>query len=443
MYSTTAKHLFHKMRRNLVRRVTNPSKLRQFRHQRCYHEVSYDRYGKDPREVLSYRSDPTIADLDAPRDTTDNPFVRVEMMHSPWNPADANTVQGRYPSPYGSFTTTTPSNGTSLRVASKHCISPYFDQNLVIGSEGWGRVTHSSSPSIPEGSLVTLGLPGLGTLRSSLWVPASAVLPVQEYVYERLGPSGASLFQLGGTALRLLSEFVAPGEPIVQNAGSSGVGFLASQLAASPWLFGSSSPIMISLIRRRGRSKQEFETAVEHLTRVGKNALVVAEEDFFLDDENGKTTIDNAAIRELREQLKELSPTGSLPKLALNSVGGDSARILLKLLAPGSTLVTYGGMSGKGVDLPTPQLIFSDVRAVGYWHSRWMVREHQDDSGNRRAAMVDTLSMLVQEENLQCPPSKVFGLHDLQEGLLWHENQTKDLADQSPVRTKLIWNCRE
>ncbi len=428
MYSASGqRHLLRT--RNCVRTV--------FR-QRCYHEVSYHQYSKDPREVLEYRSDPGINDFDAPSSN----MIRVEMMHAPWNPADVNTVQGRYPSPYGTAVT---KNG--LRLASEQCLGRYFDHHPVIGSEGWGRVTHSNSYKIPEGTLVALGLPGLGTLRSSLWVPQSAVLKVSEQVQEKLGPSGASLFQLGGTALRMLSDFVAaPGNDlVVQNAGTSGVGFLASQLVASPWLFGSGKPLMVSLIRRRGKSKQYLEETVEYLTSVGKNALVVVEEDFFLAD----GTIDETAIREMRQKLRELSPTGSLPKLALNAVGGDSARILLKLLEPNaaSTMVTYGGMSGKGVDLSTPQLIFSDVRAVGYWHSRWMVREHEqeikDTSLNRRGAMVDILSMLVQEEDLQCPPTKVFRLKDLQEGLLWQANQKEDLAEKSPIRTKLVWDCSE
>jgi NADPH:quinone reductase-like Zn-dependent oxidoreductase len=530
---------------------------------RWYHEVSYKRYGKDPKDVLSYCSDPRIADLDLPDPIIDDNknnnnidekypsfpdcrnedghglLVRVEMMHVPWNPADVNTVQGRYPSPYpyaasspmpliaSVSSSSSQSDRKSIRVASDRCIGRYFEKDPVIGSEGWGRVTHSassssslSSSSFPPGTLVTMGLPGLGTLRSSLWVPASAVLPVPDIVWERLGPAGSSLFQLGGTALRLLSDFVvaAPGDVVIQNAGNSGVGFLASQLTASPMLLGSSNknnnigdgdgdsdshgdshgntstsneyrsttPIMVSLIRRRGKSKESFDETVDYLTRVGKNAFVVAEEDFFLpedsstskDRENGTATtikINEAAIREMRQRLRALSPTGSLPKLALNAVGGNSARVLLKLLEPnaGSTIVTYGGMSGKGVDVPTPQLIFNDVRAVGYWHSRWMVQQHEHEQAerkrrhargetnnskcsnssdrdkpySRRAEMVDILSRLVQEEDLKCPPAHIVRLEDLQKGLLWQANQSdcqsSDPSHQSPIRKKLVWDCGE
>ena len=460
MFSIPAKQL---LRRNL------PVSASQFcRGFRSYHEVSYQRTARDPKEVLSYRADPLIDDLDGNQkdESYNNEWVRVEMMHAPWNPADVNTVQGRYPSPYGSSEVVSSSDG-NLRVASKHCIGRYFDKDPVIGSEGWGTVTHSSSSLIPEGTLVTMGLPGLGTLRSSFWVPVSAVLPVPGSVKDQLGPSGSSLFQLGGTALRLLSDFVTlqPGDVVLQNAGNSGVGFLASQLAASPSLFGKnqnetngnsidecSTPLMVSMIRRHGKSKKSFDETVDYLTSVGKNTFVIAEEDLFIpaDDTDGNSEgrkINETAIREMRQKLRDLSPIGKLPKLALNAVGGETAKAMLKLLEPGSTMVTYGGMSGKGIELATPQLIFSDVRLVGYWHSRWMVRQHRYEQENQtsisqRSAMIDTLSKLVRDEDLKCPPAKVVRLEDLQDGLLWQEDQqSKGSSTQSPVKTKLIWDC--
>ncbi len=481
MFSTLAKQI---LRRNISVRASPFSKLTELeacRESRSYHEVSYQRNARDPKEVLSYRADPQIDDLDRRRDgdqkdvNCKDGWVRVEMMHAPWNPADVNTVQGRYPSPYGSSKVVSCSDGGNFQVSSNHCIGSYFDKDPVIGSEGWGTVTHSSSSLIPEGTLVTMGLPGLGTLRSSLWVPASAVLRVPSFVHDQLGPSGSSLFQLGGTALRLLSDFVTlqPGDLVLQNAGNSGVGFLAGQLAASPLLFGKSqrktsetssddcsTPLMVSLIRRHGKSKKSFDETVDYLTKVGKNAFVIAEEDLFLpaedtadNSEGRKSTtsrkINETAIREMRQKLRDLSPTGKLPKLALNAAGGETAKAMLKLLEPGSTMVTYGGMSGKGIEVPTPQLIFSDVRLVGYWHSRWMVRQQQylqenQTAVSQRTAMINTLSKLVQEEDLKCPPTKVVRLEDLQEGLLWQEDQhSKDSSAQSPVRTKLIWDCSE
>jgi NADPH:quinone reductase-like Zn-dependent oxidoreductase len=154
--------------------------------------------------------------------------------------------------------------------------------------------------------------------------------------------------------------------------------------------------------------------------------MVIAEEDLLTDDKS--------VLKKLQTQIRELSGTGQLPKLALNSVGGSSASLLLKLLEPGGTMVTYGGMSGKPVQVATPQLIFKDVKVAGYWHSRWMVQASQAD----KQQMIDTLANAVIEQEVKCPPSKVFKLHDVQMALHWQAQQSN-----TAIRSKLVWDCQE
>ena len=57
------------------------------------------------------------------------------------------------------------------------------------------------------------------------------------------------------------------------------------------------------------------------------------------------------------------------PKLGLNCVGGASSAAVAKSLAPGATLVTYGGMSMKPLSIPTSLLIFKDLTCKGFWLS--------------------------------------------------------------------------
>lgn len=57
------------------------------------------------------------------------------------------------------------------------------------------------------------------------------------------------------------------------------------------------------------------------------------------------------------------------PKLGLNCVGGASSTAVAKSLAPGSTIVTYGGMSMKPLTIPTSLLIFKDLTCKGFWLS--------------------------------------------------------------------------
>jgi trans-2-enoyl-CoA reductase len=159
----------------------------------------YPSYG-DPVDVLSFQTDEAIRDKDPPQPD----LVQVEMLHVPWNPADVNTIQGKYPSPYG-FS----SQINKTRIDRPSPKSRYFYEHLVAGSEGWGRVASSNGKYLKEGSLVAVGNPGLGTLRSSLWAPESSLLHVPEQLLEIAGPGGCTLAQLGGTALRMLSDFAS------------------------------------------------------------------------------------------------------------------------------------------------------------------------------------------------------------------------------------------
>lgn len=175
-------------------------RLAHGKERRYYHELSYTSYG-EPTEVLSFNA--TLDDVN--HDPTDENLVQVRMIHCPWNPADVNTVQGTYPSPARSL-------GIKDYLGAE---SRYFGHRWVAGSEGWGRVT-SDSENLRKGSLVAIGTPGLGTLRSSIWVPESSLLLLPEELLGTAGPAGCSLIQLGGTALRMLSDFarLEPGDVV-------------------------------------------------------------------------------------------------------------------------------------------------------------------------------------------------------------------------------------
>jgi mitochondrial enoyl-[acyl-carrier protein] reductase / trans-2-enoyl-CoA reductase len=296
-----------------------------------------------------------------------------------------------------------------------------------MGSEGWGRVTRvlgndENDNRISEGSLVTLGASGYGTMRSSLWIPSHDLLTVPEAVWEKAGPAGCTLFQLGGTAMRMLTDFVPlqPGDVVIQNAGNSGVGIMASQLSQA--MFGAS---LVSVIRRGSKSAGELDQLMDYLKSTGKCSLVAIEEDLANDQQ---------AVRQFQQQLRDLSPSQQLPKLAFNAVGGPSAQLLLKCLDAAGTMVTYGGMSGQGIQVGTPQLIFKDLRVLGYWHSRWMIQHLTPE----KQEMVDALCQAMMKDEVILSPVKVFSLRDVQQGLQWQAGQSNQA-----IRSKLVWDCQE
>lgn len=246
--------------------------------------------------------------------------VRLEMLAAPINPADLNVVQGVYgrrPSPDSAGGT--PAGNPA-------------------GMEGVGIVVESHDPTVAVGDHVIV-LGGIGTWARSLTLAAAEVcrvpadLPMEQAAMLKVNPL---------TALRLLNDFVPlpPGGWIVQNAANSGVGRCVIQLAArAGWR-------TANLVRRAAERAPE-------LASLGA--------DLVLEDGDPRNA----------EALVDLTG-GVRPTLALNAVGGESGSALLRLLAPGGCLVTYGGMSRRSLKVSTSQLVFDDLRLRGFWQSRWL-----------------------------------------------------------------------
>lgn len=136
------------------------------------------------------------------------------------------------------------------------------------------------------------------------------------------------------TALSMLTKFetLQPGDVVVQNGANSAVGKHVIQLCKH---MGVRS---VNVVRdRSGAEKRQLKEALKEL---GADMIV---------------TPDN-----VRQKIKEAGMPA--PKLALNCVGGESATTLSKMLMPQGTIVTYGGMSMQPVTIPTPVLIFKDIK---------------------------------------------------------------------------------
>jgi NADPH:quinone reductase-like Zn-dependent oxidoreductase len=431
--------------------VTQHHQQQGHQQHRSYHEVSFGAVG-EPLDVLEYHRLARYAtdDADDPpnhddgrsddlKTDTNTTWVRVDMKHAPWNPADANTVQGKYPSPYSTTTTMSEQQAALLNSLRR---SRFLPHHAVAGSEGWGRVTEVVVPhhhhgvdenmdssiianSVPQaGDWVTMGHPSLGTFRSSLWLPADAVLTVERgaELVGTLGPRAATLFQLGGTAARLL-KFVdlKPGDVVVQNAGNSGVGLMVSQLVAALY----PDVAVVSIVRRADKTVEQMEELTDYLTQAGNNSLIAAEEDLLQD---------RSAVADFKARICESTGSDRPPRLALNAVGGESSNLLLQLLGPTGTHVTYGGMSQKPVTVATPQLLFKDLRLRGYWHSAWMIQT----SHAERKALVNGLADLVLEGTLDCPPAQVFSLADVLHGIKSGNTQSDQV-----IRSKIVFDCQE
>lgn len=217
-----------------------------------------------------------------------------------------------------------------------------------------------------------------GTWQSFLCAPAEAFekipasLPAEQAAMAFVNPP---------TAWRLLEDFVdfQSGDWIIQNAANSAVGQCVIQLAHARGLR------TINVVRD---SKWE-----EPLKQIGADVVVTEESDY-------------------HKKLKEFTG-GAKPRLGLNSIGGESVSRIIRCMADGGTVVTFGGMTGEATRFPTRFLIFNDVRLVGFWMDRWFRQASEQD----REAMMQSIYEAIRTEKMRCPVDTAYPLSEYKEAL--------------------------
>lgn len=267
-------------------------------------------------------------------------LVTIRFLTSPINPADINQIQGLYPSK-PTFTT---SLGTPEPVA-------------VGGNEGVAEVvgTGEKIKGLKKGDWVVVKKQSFGTWRTHAQTTKDLLLKIED-------KSGVTPVQVGTvsvnpcTAYRMLRDFpeggLNEGDWFIQNGANSGVGRAAIQLGK---LWGYKS---INVVR--DRPKEELDPLKRELEGLGANAVITDKE---------------LEGKEIKDRVAEWTNGGREKiRLGLNCVGGKMVNSMAKLLTPGSSLVTYGGMSKQPVTLPTGLLIFKNLKFEGFWMSNWSDR---------------------------------------------------------------------
>ncbi|XP_024855126.2 enoyl-[acyl-carrier-protein] reductase, mitochondrial isoform X3 [Bos taurus] len=254
--------------------------------------------------------------------------VHVKMLAAPINPSDINMIQGNYG------------------------LLPQLP--AVGGNEGVGQVVAVGSgvTGVKPGDWVIPANPGLGTWRTEAVFGEEELITVPSDIPLQ---SAATLGVNPCTAYRMLVDFerLRPGDSIIQNASNSGVGQAVIQIAAARGLR------TINVLRDR----PDLQKLTDRLKNLGANHVVTEEE-----------------LR--KPEMKSFFKDVPQPRLALNCVGGKSSTELLRHLAPGGTMVTYGGMAKQPVIASVSQLIFKDLKLRGFWLSQWK-KDHSPgaDSG--------------------------------------------------------------
>lgn len=218
--------------------------------------------------------------------------VRVQVLASPIDPADILAIRGLY------------------------AIQPPLP--ACPGMEGCGRVLESRFDGLSEGDLVVV------PMRSGAWCEQVAVDGAGCVRVPEGDPVQMSMLRINPCTAHRLLDGVEPGQWVVQDPGSCGVGQLVIQEARRRGIH------TVSVVRRSSR--------VEFLKSLGGDRVV---------EKTGR----------------------GLPRCvrALDGTGGVATERLARCLEKGGEVVCYGAVSRQPAQLSVAQTVFRGVTMRGFW----------------------------------------------------------------------------
>ncbi len=200
-------------------------------------------------------------------------------------------------------------------------------------------------------------------------------------------PAGIDMLQAGmlkanpASALLMLTDYVdlQPGDWVLQDAGNSAVGLNLASIARARGLR------TVSIVRR--------DSAVAPVRAAGGDAVLVDGPDL------------PARIRE--------ATGGADIRLAIDAVAGPIVETLGDALAEGGTVVNYGLLSGRPCQLRADQVVFKDIRLVGFWLAKVMLTLGYE----RIAAMYRDLAGYVMDGVIAIPVEATYPLAEIAKAL--------------------------
>ena len=311
----------------------------------------------DSQKALQYQEygDPqkVISLVELPVSQPSAGEVLVEMQACPIHPSDMGLIQGSYGRPR-----------IPPAVAGREGVGTVVKVGDGVDSKVIGR------PVALEGDLGTWQ--EYQVIKADRLILFPALVPFDQLAVSLLNPL---------TAWRLLNDFeyLNPGDVIILNAGNSAVAQSVVQFACKMGLK------CICLVRNAN--------SMDHLYSLGANEV-------WLDDDK------------VPERTKVFTQEKGC-KLALNSVGGRSALRLARCLCPGGVHVTFGAMDSSPVRFPTRNLIFDDVRMVGFWLDRWRQKQTLKSLRNACEKVLQPLAMTEISHHVD----QIFDLSDFNKAL--------------------------
>ena len=183
------------------------------------------------------------------------------------------------------------------------------------------------------------------------------------------------------TAYLMLKKYVNlnEGDWLIQDAANSGVGHCLIRLAKQEGVK------TVNVVRREGLDKE--------LKEIGADIVVK-------DSQN------------LAEEVKELTNSAKI-KLAIDAVGGDQVLRLGDCLDEKGTILNYGLLSGKNIEMSSYQTVFKSLVLTGFWLSPWL----QNMSRKEVFELYNFLATLISKKVLHVPIEKTYNLDDIKQAV--------------------------
>ena len=299
------------------------------------------------------KPDEVIDCIDVP--DLDNPVeneVLIDVLACPINPADVLNIEGKY--------------GVKAKLPAR------------LGAECVGKVKKVGPlvKGFKEGDIV---LP----LDRENWVQQKIVDEKNLIMLPNdIDPIQLSMLKVNpATAYLMLKKYVKlqPGDWIIQDAANSGVGQCIIRLAKMEGIK------TINIVRRK-------ELASD-LKDIGADLVIQ----------------DSPSMA---SEVKELTNGGDI-KLAIDAVGGDIILRIGECLVEEATILNYGLLSGKNIEMTSYQTVFKRLVLTGFWLMPWLQRMNRKEIFD----MYNYLASLIESKKLYVPIEETYSLEEIKKAV--------------------------
>ena len=114
----------------------------------------------------------------------------------------------------------------------------------------------------------------------------------------------------------------------------------------------------------------------------------------------------------MASEVKELTNGGDI-KLAIDAVGGDIILRIGECLVEEATILNYGLLSGKNIEMTSYQTVFKRLVLTGFWLMPWLQKMNRKEIFD----MYNYLASLIESKKLYVPIEETYSLEEIKKAV--------------------------